>query len=162
MSESILLKFMNARQKHCASPLDVVSVEWIGGGNVNECFLNAHSRSMDGRYQIISGWLAIPERQSGSLKQFTQHWWNRDRITRRHLDFSPDIEEGAVYIEDNNIASFALLNNQRLSSCVPRSIIFRNGSFYTIELLSGEFRVEKADELTDELLFAPYLIHEIQ
>lgn len=117
---------------------------------------------MDECFQIISGWLAIPERQSGSLKQFTQHWWNKDRATARHLDSSPDIEEGAIYIEDNNIATFALMNNQRLSSCVPRSIIYKNGSFYTVELRDGEFKIEKADELTDELLFAPYLLHEPQ
>ena len=151
---------MNARQQHCASPLDVVSVDWIGGGNVNECFFNAHKKSMDDRFQIVSGWLAIPEKQSGNLKQFTQHWWNKDRATTRHLDMSPDIEEGAIYIEDNNIATFALLNNQRLSSCVPRSIIYKNGSFFTVELMDGLFKIEKAGELTDELLFAPYLLYE--
>ena len=41
--ESILVKFVRARQKECASLLDIVSVKWLGGGEENQCLANAHS-----------------------------------------------------------------------------------------------------------------------
>lgn len=160
--ESILLKFLNARQKHCPLPLDAVSVKWVGGGNVNECFLNAHKKTLDGQFQMVSGWLAIPTVASLDKKQFTQHWWNLECATGRHLDFSPEIEDGAIYIVDNNIAAFALANNSKLSSCVPRSILYNQGEFFTVEYYGNGMKIVNAQELSNDLLFEPYLVLEPQ
>lgn len=155
--ESPLLKFLTRRQFFCKSALDVVSVESMGGGAVIECFGNAYSQLREQRVTIVSGWLAEPLKRSQAQRQFTQHWWNFDQRTSEYFDISPDIEKGAIYILDRDIALFAADNNERLSSCVARSVVYSMGGFYTLEMASNGYDLQPAPDLSTERLFASLL-----
>lgn len=159
--ESILVKFIRARQRECTSLLDIVSVKWMGGGDENQCFANAHSMIRSDEIDIASGWLALPFDHKNGHRQFTQHWWNYNRRLNRFFDISPDIEDGAIYIFDPDIAIFATVNNHRLKSCVPLSVVFREGQFFGLEQLSDRFQLNSLTTLTTEQLFTPYIITEI-
>lgn len=156
--ESILVKFVRARQKECASLLDIVSVKWLGGGEENQCLANAHSMIRNDQIDIASGWLALPFDQEQKHRQFTQHWWNYSRPLKRFFDISPDIEDGAVYIFDPNIAMFVAENIHRLKSCVPLSVMHRDNQFFGLEQLSDRFHLTLLETLTTEQLFFPYIM----
>jgi hypothetical protein len=155
--ESPLFKFLTRRQLFCKSPLDVVCVESIGGGAVIECFGNAHSQFSQQGVTIVSGWLAEPRQHSQAHRQFTQHWWNFDQRSSEYFDISPEIEKGAIYILDRDIALFAIDNNARLSSCVSSSVVYSNGEFYTIQYASNGYDLHSAPDLSTERLFASFL-----
>lgn len=121
--ESALVKFLSCRQSFCKRPLDVVRVKNIGGGAVSGCFGNAYGQLGQQGITIVSGWLAEPVQPWQAQRQFTQHWWNYDERNREYFDTSPEINEGAIYILDHDIALFAVENNDQLSSCVSRSVI---------------------------------------
>jgi len=158
--ESALIKFLARRQLFCKSALDVVCVESIGGGAVNECFGNAHNQLRQQGVTIASGWLAEPlqsMQHSQAQRQFTQHWWNFDEQRCEYFDTSPEIEKGAIYILDRDIAMFAVKNNDRLSSCVSRSVVYWNEGFYTVEYASKGYDLQPAPDLSTERLFASFL-----
>lgn len=155
--ESPLLKFLTRRQLFCKSPLDVVCVESVGGGAVIECFGNAYSQLRKPGVTIVSGWLAEPRQNSHAQRQFTQHWWNFDQGNSEYFDISPEIEKGAIYILDRDIALFAIDNNQRLSSCVSRSVVYSSGGFYTMEYAPSGYDLQPAPDLSTERLFASFL-----
>ena len=155
--ESPLLKFLTRRQLFCKSPLDIVCVESIGGGAVIECFGNAYSQLRKPGVAIVSGWLAEPRQNSHAQRQFTQHWWNFDQHSSEYFDISPEIEKGAIYILDRDIALFAIDNNARLSSCVSRSVVYSGGGFYTMEYASSGYDLQPAPDLSTERLFASFL-----
>jgi hypothetical protein len=90
-------------------------------------------------------------------RQFTQHWWNFDERSREYFDTSPEVNKGAVYILDHDIALFAVDNNERLSSCVARSVIYWTGGFYTVEYASNGYDLQPAPDLSTERLFASCL-----
>ena len=64
---------------------------------------------------------------------------------------------GAIYILDRDIALFAIDNNERLSSCVSRSVVYSGGEFYTMEYASSGYDLQPAPDLSTERLFAPFL-----
>lgn len=111
----------------------------------------------------MSGWLAEPLQTVQPLlhskvqRQFTQHWWNFDGKSRKYFDTSPEIEQGAIYILDRDIALFAVDNIERLSSCVSRSVIYLNGGFYTAEHKLNGYDLQPAPDLSTEMLFASFL-----
>ena len=158
--ESALLKFLTRRQAFCKMTLDIVCVESIGGGAVNTCLGNAHDQLSQQGITIVSGWLAEPLEQlqnPQTKRQFTQHWWNFDERSREYFDTSPEINKGAIYILDYDIALYTIDNNEDLSSCVSRSIVYRSGLFYTLEYASTGYDLQLAPDLSTERLFAPYL-----
>jgi len=155
--ESSLLQFLTRRQLCCKSVIGVVCVEGIGGGAVNDCFSNSYNQLRQQWVTIVSGWLAEPRQHSQAQRQFTQHWWNFDERTRGHFDTTPEIEEGAIYILDRDIALFAADNNERLSSCVSRSVLYWSGGFYTMEYASNRYDLQAAPDLSTERLFASFL-----
>jgi hypothetical protein len=158
--ESAILKFLTRRQAFCKSALDVVCVESIGGGAVNECFGNAHDQLRKQGVTIVSGWIAEPVQQmqqSQTQRQFTQHWWNFNELSCEYFDTSPEIEKGSIYIFDRDIALFAVDNNERLSSCVSRSVVYWSGGFYTVENASNGYDLQPAPDLSTERLFASLL-----
>jgi hypothetical protein len=158
--ESALLKFLKRRQAYCKRALDVVCVENLGGGAVNTCFGNAHDQLRQQGVTIVSGWLAEPlqpMQNSQAQRQFTQHWWNFDERRGEYFDTSPEIEKGTIYILDYDIAQFAIDNNELLSSCVSRSVVYCSGGFYTIEFVSNSYDLQPAPDLSTERLFASFL-----
>jgi len=155
--ESPLVKFLTRRQLFCKSALDVVCVDSIGGGAVIECFGNAHNQLRQPGVSIVSGWLAEPRQHSQAQRQFTQHWWNFDQRSSEYFDTSPGIEKGAIYILDRDIALFAVEHNERLSSCVCRSVVYSRGGFYTMEYGSNGYDLQAAPDLSTERLFASFL-----
>ena len=109
----------------------------------------------------MSGWLAEPlepMQNSQAQRQFTQHWWNFDERSREYFDTSPEIEKGTIYILDYDIALFAINNNERLSSCVSRSVVYWSGGFYTVECGSNGYDLQPAPDLSTERLFASFLL----
>jgi hypothetical protein len=108
---------------------------------------------------IVSGWLALPANTQAGHRQFTQHWWNYSELLRRHIDVSPGIEDGAIYILDNDIGLYAAEHNHKLTSCVPSSVLYRDNRFFTLDShANGEFTILPIDRLTTEALFASYTI----
>jgi hypothetical protein len=157
VKESNLLRFIRERQQHCASLLDVVSVHWIGGGRLNQCFMNAYETCRHDEVFVVSGWLALPYNKQRQSQQFTQHWWNYSRTLDRYIDISPDIEDGALYVIDMDIARFAMEHHGRLKSCVPMSLLYKDDTFSGIEVRDGGLYQWPLAELTTQALFAPYL-----
>ena len=155
--ENPLVKFLTRRQLFCKSALDVVCVDSIGGGAAIECFGNAHGQLRQQGVTIVSGWLAEPRHHSQAHRQFTQHWWNFDQHSSEYFDTTPEIEKGAIYILDRDIALFAIDNNERLSSCVSSSVIYSSGGFYTMEYASNGYDLQPAPDLATERLFASFL-----
>jgi|GEM_PF-589142 len=123
-----VLEFIQTRQKFCQLALDLVAPTKIADGDESQCFMNAYRGSSAHQCTMCSGWLATPL-QRGAAFQFTQHWWNFDQNAYRYIDHSPAIEENAVYIRDQDLAQFALVNNDRLTSCVARSLVLEQGHF---------------------------------
>ena len=123
-----VLEFIQMRQKFCQLALDVVAPTKIADGDESQCFMNAYRGSSAHQCTMCSGWLATPL-QRGTAFQFTQHWWNFDQNAYRYIDHSPAIEENAVYILDQDLAQFALVHNDRLTSCVARSLVLEQGQF---------------------------------
>lgn len=156
--ESILMKFLRLRQQECQNALEVVSVEQIGGGEENRCFLNALAQTQPGAVYIASGWLVLPFDKKLNQRQFTQHWWNYSAIQDKYLDFSPSIEDGAIYILDPDIGIYAAENNEKLTSCVPLSLLYRDGQFHSIGYAPGGFHSDRIDSLATDRLFAPFLV----
>lgn len=158
--ESILLSFWLERQRECKMPLDVVSVTQQGGGVPNGCFLNTSAAFVPETILITSGWLALPYNHEKGFRQFTQHWWNYDKRTRKYIDTTPEIEEGAIYVLDMDIAHFAAEHNSDLISCVPQSVIYRDGRFLGLRTDTGQIELVPLQRLSTENLFRPYLRHE--
>ena len=102
-----LYDFLKRRKFHNKSKLCLVNVQKIGGGKDNYCLTNAEDNASLMGYGVVSGWLVLPStvRENGWQKQFTQHWWNYDWNNREHLDSSPNIDEGSIYIEDDEIST---------------------------------------------------------
>ena len=76
----------------------------------------------------------------------------------RYIDHSPAIEENAVYILDQDLAQFALVNNDRLTSCVARSLVLEQGQFFAIETIESSYQFKPLNDLSTETLFEPYLL----
>ena len=112
-----LYAFLKKRNGHADSKLCLVNAQQIGGGKQNYCLTTAEDNSQSMGYGLVSGWLALPSKIQGKdwQKQFTQHWWNFDLNLQKHLDFSPNIEDGALYIQDDEITNFVSKNSNRLS-----------------------------------------------
>ena len=158
--ESALLKFLTRRQAFCKRTLDVVCVESLGGGAVNTCFGNAYEQLRQQGVTIVSGWLAEPlqpMQHSQAQRQFTQHWWNFNERSGEYFDTSPEIEKGAIYILDYDIALYSIDNKECLSSCVSRSVVYCSGEFYTVEYASNGYDLQPAPDLSTERLFASFL-----
>ncbi len=151
----LLYEFSRIRQPHCQHRLNVINVLQFGGGRENYCLNNAKEKADEMGYAVVSGWLCLPTKflSTGWQKQFTQHWWNYDRSEKRHLDFSPTIDDGAVYMQDLDIALFAIDANSRLRSHVASSVILRNGMIYIVDYGNEGYRHRTEHELSNETLF---------
>lgn len=131
-SESVILKFLKARQVHTSVPLDVVPVTWIGGGEPNKCMTNASqfvARNPD-RFRIVSGWLVHRFDRVRKQQVIEQHWWAFDIEANSHIDPSPDIEQDCIYVEDMDICHFYQLNAERMVHHLRlNNVVFKNGKF---------------------------------
>jgi hypothetical protein len=152
-----VLEFIQTRQKFCQLALDVVAPTKIADGDESQCFMNAYRGSSAHQCTMCSGWLATPL-QRGTAFQFTQHWWNFDQNAYRYIDHSPAIEENAVYILDQDLAQFTVVHNDRLTSCVARSLVLEQGQFFAIETIESSYQFKPLDDLSTETLFEPYLL----
>jgi len=149
--------FLNKRKHHSKSKVCLVNVQKIGGGKDNYCLTNAEDIARSMGYAVVSGWLVLPStvRENGWQKQFTQHWWNYDWKNQEHLDFSPNIAEGSLYIQDDEITEFIDENLQILNSHVASSILFRNDVFYCFDYDydNGGYKFHHLDELHIDHIF---------
>ncbi len=150
-----LYDFLKRRKFHSKSKLCLVNVLQIGGGKDNYCLTNAEDNARSMGYEVVSGWLALPSKVQGNdwQKQFTQHWWNYDFNHREHLDFSPNIEEGGVYIQDDQITKFVDENKQTLNSHVSSSVILRNDMYYGIDYGENGYRFHAIEALSMKSIF---------
>ena len=72
---------------------------------------------------------------------------------REHLDFSPNIEEGGVYIQDDQIIKFIDENKQILNSHVSSSVIMRNDMYYGIDYGENGYKFHNLEELSIDRIF---------
>jgi len=150
-----LYAFFKKRNGHGDTKLCLVNAQQIGGGKQNYCLTTAEDNSQSMGYGLISGWLALPSKIQGNdwQKQFTQHWWNFDLNLQKHLDFSPNIEDGALYIQDDEITNFISKNSDRLSSHVASSIIMKNNLFYAVDYGDNGYRFHDLEKLSTDQIF---------
>ncbi len=150
-----LFEFIKSRESHCTKKLDIVSTNYVGGGAENYCLNNAENKGKELGLDLVSGWLSLPItfKESNWQKQFTQHWWNYDKKNDVHLDYSPSIEKGAIYIMDSNIIDFVNSRLYDLNSHVSSSIIYVNGYTYIIDYGESGYHVEEIDNLKNETIF---------
>jgi hypothetical protein len=152
----LLFNFMKARQLHCTKKLDIVSVIQLGGGRENYCLTNAENKANELGCAVISGWLSLPLKavENNWQKQFTQHWWNYDRELKQHVDYSPAIEMGALYIVDTDIMEFTNSRGNDMSSHVASSIIYRNLDFYIVDYGENGYKIQPVNNLSNETIFS--------
>ena len=153
-----LYEFLKRRKSHSQSKLCLVNVQKIGGGKDNYCLTNAEDNARSMGYGVVSGWLVLPSKvqENGWQKQFTQHWWNYDWNRREHLDSSPNIDEGSIYIQDDEIVKYINENKQILNSHVASSILFRNDMFYCFDYDNDKdkgYKFHQLDELSIDRIF---------
>ena len=150
-----LYGFLKNRNSQGTDKLCLVNVLQLGGGAANYCLTNAEDRARSLGYGVVSGWLALPSKIQGNdwQKQFTQHWWNYDWNHREHLDFSPDIEEGAIYVQDDEIRKFVSENSQALNSHVASSIIMKKDMFYGVDYGKDGYRFHDIEQLSIDRIF---------
>jgi hypothetical protein len=150
-----LYDFLKRRKFHNQSKLGIVNVQKIGGGKDNYCLTNAEDNARSMGYGVVSGWLVLPSKvqENDWQKQFTQHWWNYDRNRREHLDSSPNIDEGSIYIQDDEISKFIDENKQILNSHVSSSVIMRNDMYYAIDYGESGYKFHHLDELRIDRIF---------
>jgi hypothetical protein len=152
----LLFDFLKSRQLYCAKKLDIVNVTQLGGGRENYCLTTAIDKSNELGCGVVSGWLSYPLTFIGNnwQKQFTQHWWNYDRELSQHVDFSPAIEEEALYIADMDIMAHALTHINDLTSQVSSSIIYRNSDFYIIDYSENGYKTQAVNDLSNETIYS--------
>jgi hypothetical protein len=152
----LLYSFIKTRQSQCKNSLRLVNVFQSEGGLENYCLTNAKNKADESGYRVVSGWLSLPSKlTSGNIqKQFTQHWWNFDRDEKRYLDFSPGIEEGAIYIQDIDIAEYVITRGSQLSSHVASSVIMRNDKFFIIDYDATGYKYQPASDLSNQTIFS--------
>jgi hypothetical protein len=150
-----LYDFFKRRKSHSKSKLCLVNVQKIGGGKDNYCLTNAADNARSLGYGVVSGWLVLPSKtqENAWQKQFTQHWWNYDWNRREYLDSSPNIDEGSIYIQDDEISEFVNENEQTLSSHVSSSVIMRNDMYYGIDYGESGYKFHHLEELSIDRLF---------
>lgn len=153
-----LLEFLAQRQALSNHTIDIVAVQWVGGGRENFCYLNAQDAYVKNKVLIVSGWLALPYDKVLQRRQFTQHWWNFDVERNIYFDTSPNIEDGAIYIADSEIALFAAHNIDKLSSCVPQSVLFQNHRFFGLRYHLNAYAITPLTGLSLPELYRPYLL----
>jgi len=152
----LLFDFLKTRQLHCSKKLDLVGVINFDGGKENYCLTNAENKADELDYAVISGWLSLPLKKNANnwQKQFTQHWWNYDQELRRHVDYSPGIEEGALYIIDMEIVEFTNSRGNDMTSHVASSIVYCNHDFYIIDYGDEGYKIQSVNDLSNETIFS--------
>ena len=152
----LLFDFLKTRQLQSSKKLDLVGVINFGGGKENYCLTNAENKAGELGYAVISGWLSLPVKKNGNnwQKQFTQHWWNYDQELRRHVDYSPEIEEGALYIIDMEIVEFTNSRGNDMTSHVASSIVYCNHIFYIIDYGDEGYKIQPVNDLSNETIFS--------
>lgn len=138
------------------SEIDFVRPESVTGfGLPGRCYMNAiQANQRDPRLKAVAGWLYFQVFGTDD-RQFTQHWWNLDLSTGRHIDFSPGIEAGAAYFLDHELAAYVMKNHRSLRSHVAASVSFRENNFYLLRRSDdGSIYTELTDSLTTERLFS--------
>lgn len=153
-----LLEFLAQRQTLSNLAIDIVAVQWVGGGRENFCYLNAQDAYVKNKVLIVSGWLALPYDKVLKRRQFTQHWWNFDAERNIYFDTSPNIEDGAIYIMDCEIALYAAQNIEKLSSCVPQSVLYQNHRFLGLRYHHNAYALTPLVNLSLSELYKPFLL----
>ena len=150
-----IIRFLHEREHHCEYSLDIVVPKRMGGGQASECFANALDASRSQNLQLCSGWLVQPMKKGGF--QFIAHWWNYAAHLGYYVDYSPEIEDFAVYILDMDLAHFAVSNNHRLKSCVCSSVLFRDSHWLKISGFGAQVTLNPIKDLSTQGFFSDYL-----
>lgn len=152
---SAVSSFLHERERYCEFSLDIVVPVKVGGGKESECFANALNASRDFSLQLCSGWLALPLSLGGF--QFIAHWWNFDVIKGHFVDYSPAVDEFAVYILDMDLAGFAVNYNHNLTSCVCSSVVLRGNGWQKVTGFGVRMALKPLDDLSTSTLFSDFL-----
>lgn len=156
--QSPLLKFLLLRQAECEFPLDVVPVLGVGGGSPNECMSNANglAERAIGRIQIVSGWLMHRFDTAKRYQLFEQHWWNFETEAARYIDPSPNIPEGAIYIEDMELLHFYIRRQQHHGSPVGvplNNVVYTRNKFLLAHIVNGRTISKETTCLSNKVLY---------
>jgi len=152
---SAITRFLHELEHHCEYSLDVVVPKRIGGGQESECFANALDASRTQNLQLCSGWLVQPMQRGGF--QFIAHWWNYAAHLGHYVDYSPAIDEFAVYVLDMDLASFSVNNNHRLRSCVCSSLVLRANQWLKVSGFGAQVTLHPIKDLSTQSFFSDYL-----
>lgn len=135
---------IEGRKKFSRLDLRLVSVKVVGGGEPQDCFMNAvaardkdvnNTGSTDN--PIRCGWIVWPYDKENDCTEVVQHWWNFDPMLNRHFDTSPVHPDLVAlqpeYVEDNDLCEFGTSILDRLLTNVGRDLVLQNGKWFYSE-----------------------------
>ena len=126
-------KFIEDRQPHASVPLQLVTVQIVGGKRPNDCSNNALDTvdEMEG-VRPITGWLVCPPHPVTGEVEVLAHWWNAD-AKGKHFDTTPCINNQAEYVQDLDLYMFAHRNYDAIDSIVASSLKYKDGKYTACE-----------------------------
>ena len=121
---------ISQRQQFSKLTVQVLKVKNIGGGYANECLNNAFNQiDRDKSIKIASGWIVGKTDTVTGSTFILQHFWNADS-DGNHFDTTP-LAKHFVYVLDMEMLNYCQKHFKILKSTVGRSLLLKNGIFYT-------------------------------
>jgi hypothetical protein len=144
---------ISARQKLSKFVIQKVTVDQLGGGNLNDCFNNSCTYKENNiSSKVVSGWIVKKFDAKTNSTAIIQHYWN---VTHdgQHVDTTPLIGNDFEYVIDIEIALFSQMNYDKIFECVCSSLLLSNGLYSTIKLTDDDVVTTPIKELNLESLF---------
>ena len=106
----------------------------------------------------MSGWLITTFDRRMQWRYFAQHWWNFDRVEQCHVDPTPDIEHGSIYMVDIDIRDFVFKNDDRLIAGERLvDVALKDEKLLLVRPYGEQFMVREPDNLSTQTLYEPVL-----
>lgn len=144
---------ISERQKYSPYVIEVVSVERIGGGRMNDCFNNACDALEEfAGAKIASGWIVKKYNQAQNSTEITQHFWNVS-ADGNHFDTTPAVSDDYEYVDDCEINEYGQANIDNLNDCVGSSLLLKDGKFFAVNNSSTGLVFNPIESLKTSNLF---------
>lgn len=146
-------ELIKARQPHTDYVVEVVAVKQESGGIPNQCFQNAtDDRMLMKGNKVVSGWIVNPYDSSANSTAIVQHWWNID-ANGNYFDTTPSNGVIFEYVIDCDVSAYGQENFDNLENLVALSLLYKNGEFFSVEIINGNLNLIKIKSLATKNLF---------
>jgi hypothetical protein len=155
-------ELIKARQKYTNFVVEVVSVNQIYGGRVNDCFNNACAYTENNKgCGVVSGWLVNKYDPFSNSTAILQHFWNINE-NGVFVDTTPYIESECEYVIDVDISIYGQAHFDEINNCVCSSLWFKDGRFKTVDLIEGKLVRKEINALKTKNLFDAVKVDKIK